>query len=45
VGDVSMLDFTQKKRCMQAGFDAAQQAMPEIRRKIEEWRQKKLAGK
>lgn len=37
VGDISMLDFTQKKRCMLAGIDAAQKAMPEIRRKIEEW--------
>jgi len=37
VGDVGMLDFTQKKRCMQAGIDAAQKAMPEIRKKIEDW--------
>ncbi|HEX9021252.1 MAG TPA: patatin-like phospholipase family protein [Nitrospirota bacterium] len=40
VGDVSMLDFTQKKRCMQAGIEAAQRAMPEIRKKIEEWGKK-----
>lgn len=45
VGDVSMLDFTQKKRCMQAGMDAAQKAMPEIRKKIEEWGKQKLAKK
>lgn len=45
VGDISMLDFTQKKRCMQAGMNAAQDAMPEIRKKIEEWGRKKLAGK
>ncbi len=45
VGDVAMLDFTQKKRCMQAGMDAAQKAIPEIRKKIEEWGRKKQAGK
>jgi NTE family protein len=44
VGDVGMLDFTQKKRCMQAGIAAAQKAMPEIRNKIEEW-EKKAAQK
>jgi len=44
VGDVGMLDFTQKKRCMQAGIEATQKAMPEIRKKIEEW-EKKAAGK
>ena len=41
VGNVAMLDFTQKKRCMQAGIEAAQKAMPEIRKKIEEWGKKK----
>jgi NTE family protein len=40
VGNVAMLDFTQKKKCMQAGIEAAQRAMPEIRKKIEEWEQK-----
>jgi NTE family protein len=40
VGDVGMLDFTQKKRCMQAGIAATQKAMPEIRNKIEEWEKK-----
>jgi NTE family protein len=40
VGDVGMLDFTQKKRCMQAGIAATQKAMPEIRKKIEEWGKK-----
>ncbi len=44
VGDVGMLDFTQKKRCMQAGIEATQKAMPEIKKKIEEW-EKKAAGK
>lgn len=43
VGSVGMLDFTQKKHCMQAGIEATQAAMPEIRKKIEEWTQKKLA--
>ena len=37
VGNVGMLDFTQKKRCMQAGIEATQKAMPELRKKIEEW--------
>jgi len=37
IGDIGMLDFTQKKRCMQAGIEATQKAMPEIRRVIEAW--------
>jgi NTE family protein len=37
VGDVGMLDFSQKKRCMQAGIEATQKAMPDIRETIEEW--------
>ncbi|HYA86027.1 MAG TPA: patatin-like phospholipase family protein [Nitrospirota bacterium] len=41
VGNVGMLDFTQKKRCMEAGIDAAQKAMPVIKKKIEEWEKKK----
>ncbi len=45
VGDVAMLDFTQKKRCMQAGIDATEKAIPEIRKKIEDWGRKKLAQK
>ncbi len=45
VGNVAMLDFTQKKRCMQAGIEAAQRAMPEIKKKIEEWTLKKASGK
>jgi len=40
VGNVGMLDFSQKKRCMQTGIEAAQKAMPEIRAKIEEWGKK-----
>jgi NTE family protein len=45
VGNVAMLDFSQKKRCMQAGIDATQKAVPEIRKKIEEWAQKKQMQK
>jgi NTE family protein len=45
VGDVGMLDFSQKKRCMQAGIDATDAAMPEIKARIEEWQRKQLAGK
>lgn len=45
VGSVAMLDFTQKKRCMQAGIEAAQRAMPEIRKKIEEWGKRKAESK
>ena len=37
IGDVGMLDFTQKKRCMQAGIEATKQAMPTIRKVIEAW--------
>jgi len=45
VGNVGMLDFTQKKRCMQAGIEATQKVMPEIKAKIEEWGRKKLVRK
>ena len=45
VGSVAMLDFTQKKRCMQAGIEATQKAMPEIRKKIEEWGMKQIINK
>jgi len=37
IGDVGMLDFTQKKRCMQAGIDATREAMPRIRQTIDAW--------
>lgn len=43
IGDVAMLDFTQKKRCMQAGIEAAQRAIPEIKAKIEQWGKNRLA--
>ncbi|OGP49671.1 MAG: hypothetical protein A2Y79_05105 [Deltaproteobacteria bacterium RBG_13_43_22] len=36
VGDVGMTDFTQKKRLMDAGIQAAKQAMPRIKKLIEE---------
>jgi NTE family protein len=45
VGDVGMLDFTQKKRCMMAGIDSTQNMMPEIKTKIEEWGRKHAAQK
>ena len=43
IGDVGMLDFTQKKRCMQAGIEATHKMIPEIRSKIDAWRENKLA--
>lgn len=45
IGNVGMLDFTQKKRCMQAGIEATQKMMPEIKAKIEAWGRNKLARK
>ncbi len=45
VGDVGMLDFSQKKRCMMAGIEATQKMMPEIKAKIEEWGRKRAAQK
>lgn len=45
IGEVGMLDFSHKKRCMVAGIDAAQKMMPDVRAKIEEWGRKKLAQK
>jgi NTE family protein len=43
VGDVGTLDFTQKKRCMQAGMEAARRAMPKIREAIDAWKARKAA--
>jgi NTE family protein len=37
IADVGMLDFTQKKRCMQAGIEATRRAIPEIRKAIDAW--------
>jgi NTE family protein len=45
VGDVGMLDFSQKKRCMQAGIEAAQKSMLDIKKKIGEWERKQLPQK
>ena len=46
VGSVAMMDFTQKKRLMQAGVEAGQQAAPAIRQAIEAWNAKngRLSG-
>lgn len=44
VGDVGMLDFTQKKRCMQAGIEAARLAAPAIRRAVDAWVARRLAS-
>jgi NTE family protein len=41
VRGVGMLDFGQKKRCMQAGMEAARRAVPQIRAAIETWKAKK----
>jgi NTE family protein len=40
VGNVAMMDFTQKKRLMQVGIEAGQQAAPAIRQAIEAWNAK-----
>jgi NTE family protein len=37
VGDVTMLDFSQKKRCMEAGIEAARAAVPQIRAAVDRW--------
>jgi NTE family protein len=37
VGNVAMMDFTQKKRLMQAGMEAGQKAAPAIRRALDAW--------
>ena len=44
VGSVAMMDFTQKKRLMQAGMEAGQQAAPAIRQAIEAWQAKQGRG-
>ncbi|MBI5749008.1 MAG: patatin-like phospholipase family protein [Nitrospinae bacterium] len=44
VGDVKMLDFDQKKRCMTEGIAAAQAGMPKIKNKIDEWLKKNNAN-
>jgi NTE family protein len=42
IGDVGMLDFSQKKRSMMAGIEATQKVMPDIKAKIEEWGRKRV---
>lgn len=37
IGDVGTLDFSQKKRCMTAGIQAAEQAIPAIQKAIQTW--------
>lgn len=37
VGDVAMLDFRQKRRCVRAGTEAARKAVPAIRQAIAAW--------
>jgi NTE family protein len=44
IGDVTMLDFSQKKRCMQAGIDAAHAAIPQIRKAIADWQARKMSA-
>lgn len=40
VGNVGMLDFDQKKKCMTEGIAATQRAVPIIKDKIDEWLKK-----
>jgi NTE family protein len=40
VADITMFDFTRKKQCMQAGIEAAQKAVPQIKQLIEQWGRK-----
>lgn len=37
VSTVGMMDFTQKEYCIRAGMEVAAKALPEIRKKIEQW--------
>jgi NTE family protein len=41
VDGIGMLDFTQKKRCMQAGIDAARKAMPALQAAVQAWKERK----
>jgi len=43
VRGVAMLDFSQKKRCMQAGMDAARAALPRLRAAIADWQARHAA--
>jgi NTE family protein len=44
VAGVGMLDFTQKKRCVQAGIEAARRAVPQIRAAIDAWKARRAAA-
>ncbi len=44
VGTVGMMDFTQKEYCIRAGIDAAKGALPEIEKKIREWKSQRTPG-
>ena len=44
VGDVGTMDFMQKKRCMEAGIEAAKKAMPEIKKRLEAFNKPVSAG-
>lgn len=44
IGDVGTLDFTQKKRCMVSGMQAGQQAVPAIRKAIQDWTAARMAA-
>lgn len=37
VGAVAMMDFTQKEYCIRAGIEATEKAIPEIKKKIDQW--------
>jgi len=37
VGEVAMMDFSQKKRLMQAGMEAARSALPAVHQALERW--------
>jgi NTE family protein len=43
VRGIGMLDFTQKKKAMQAGMEAARKAVPRIRQAIDQWKARKAA--
>jgi NTE family protein len=40
VGDVKMMDFSQKKKCIEEGMKATQEALPLIRQKLDHWMKK-----
>jgi NTE family protein len=37
VGEIGMLDFTQKKKCIEEGMKAARAALPSIKQRLEQW--------